>query len=283
MKGLADALRKRKEVAQLAILSGDPTSQTFGGSLHADVSDQFATRAKEMESQKQRDLTKGYYDQMAEQQGLSRALQYEELEEMKRHHMATEKNMLAKSMQKQRRAPPVAAQKKTMAVISGVDDLNRLADMFQDDYASSTGFGEGTASNLLTKYTPFGTQGMRDQQNWWALYDQIYTLPTRNDMFGSALTAPERASWASANIGPDSSVEVIKQGIARLQGIANNALKKQFANDAPLFDEEWVYSVYGDHADNLGFGQGEDPSAPTAPEGGVAPSSGLIPWDEVPR
>lgn len=263
MQGLADALRKRKEVAQLAILSGDPTSQKFGGSLYSDVEGQQNARLEQEKAEEQRKLTQGYYDQMKEGQGLDRALREKELEEMARYHRGMENAALAKAMAKNGgRPPPLGAQKTTMNTIELVDELKMLKDSYDPDYASKVGVFEGSLTNWRGKQPIIGTKGALEQSTWWDRYNLIYTLPERNRLFGSALTAPERQAWNSVNLSPNMSDAAIQEGIRRLTDIANRAMKKQFANDSSLYEGEWVYSMYGDHADELGFGQGEDPSQP---------------------
>lgn len=92
MDAFANGLRGRKDVAQLAMLSGDQTVGQFGGALYNDVDKQMSTRIAEKEKQAQRDLTQGYYDQMAGQSKLSQAMAARKQAELERHNRATEEN-----------------------------------------------------------------------------------------------------------------------------------------------------------------------------------------------
>lgn len=86
----AQGLRGKKDLAALAMLSGDQTVGGFGGVLQSDVANQVQQKLKRDQSDAQRELTQGYYNTAAENQRLSRALQKARLDETIRHNKAME-------------------------------------------------------------------------------------------------------------------------------------------------------------------------------------------------
>jgi hypothetical protein len=265
VSGLADALRKRKEVASLALLSGDPTSQKFGGGLYSDVESQMNARIKQDENQKQRDLTQGYYNQMAEQQGLSRALQEKELNEMIRHHKALEDATLQKAMAKAypTRAPSVAAQKRAGDAIGNYNALRGARDSFKDDYGNNSGIPwEGEVSNTIGKLG-IGTQDQKDQALWWQNYRNQYELGARHTLFGAALTDNEIAKWDQANISPSSTPEQIKRALNNMVDVHKSVLQRIHDEDTANYNPAWVEAAY----------RGLDLSGAPAPEG-APPATG---------
>lgn len=66
-----------------------------------------------------------------------------------------------------------------------------------------------------------------EKDQFWRSYQNLYTLPTRNRLFGATLTTGEEESWNSANIGPDSTTEQIESQIKMLQDIAEGVARRQ--------------------------------------------------------
>jgi len=276
LRALAGKLRGQKDIASLSMLSGDPTVGGFGQVLNSNVEDRVAQRLDEEQKQQQRDLTKGYYDQLAGQHADNQDFRNRTLAETMRHNQAMEQAaVLKKALGK--KPPTTTAQKETAGVIEAYQNIQQIMGSFQDDYGSKIGFGEGSVSNMLGK-TPLATDDQKSQAEWWSQYDLLYTLPRRNQIFGSALTLPEREAWDKANISPNSPPDVIRKGLERLHAIAYNALQRKAANDYALYDNEWADNMYGmiDAQDTLG----DDEESFDYSEG-AAEEAGVLDWSDL--
>lgn len=101
-----------------------------------------------------------------------------------------------------------------------------LAGTFKDDFAG-TPLLAGTQNTLGR----FGlSDKYKDQSNWWQNY-QEQTNQIRHELFGSALTAPEKKSFEEATIVPGMASTEIKRRLAqqhRATTSAYNKLKKNF-------------------------------------------------------
>lgn len=86
--------------------------------------------------------------------------------------------------------------------------LSALADDFKNDYASPLPGVPGVGS--VINYAGRSGIGDKERANWWQRYNEQINL-VRNELFGSALTAPERAAFDRAMVGPDMSADVIKK------------------------------------------------------------------------
>ena len=99
-KAFADGLRRRKQIGQVAQLTGLPDMANFGSSVLQDVQHQTAERGK----QEQRELLKSYYDQQAETSRAAQAHRGSVLQETIRHHKAMEGRYVAQAGKEARTA-----------------------------------------------------------------------------------------------------------------------------------------------------------------------------------
>jgi len=95
---LSGGLRRNKEIAQLAMLSGSSPVERFGQGMYGDVQDKFKTRMAEKEKQKNRDLTQGYYNQIAGQNALANTMANRRMTETERHNLAMENRAIPGSV-----------------------------------------------------------------------------------------------------------------------------------------------------------------------------------------
>ncbi len=114
---------------------------------------------------------------------------------------------------------PQAALDKLTSSSSQVDSMNRLTRTFKDEYGGNVigGAMENTARRLAGDET--------GQAQWWQDYKQ-WANQVRHDLFGSALTAPELASFDAANITERMESGEIRKNLARQKQLAESALKK---------------------------------------------------------
>ena len=112
-------------------------------------------------------------------------------------------------------------------------EIIRVIDKFEEGFGSDIGFGAGTISNIVARV---GGQHMdesdRKRQQWWADYDLMYTLPERHELFGSALTTNEKASWAAASISKEMSDAQIMTQLKKLRALMRRAVYRMGTNAA---------------------------------------------------
>jgi hypothetical protein len=124
---------------------------------------------------------------------------------------------------------------------------------FKDEYAGHTVLGEG--ANVAGRYLPEGLVGKSTKEgaDWWQGYDR-YKNVVRNELFGSALTATEKAAFEKADINPRMDPTTIKSNLKKQKDIVESAIKRkaQAAIDAG-YKPDAIASAYGISLDSLGI------------------------------
>lgn len=124
-------------------------------------------------------------------------------------------------------------------------DLSRFGDTFKDDYAGRPIIGE--ARNWVGRNLPSGMvdQSAQDGAAWWQGYDRFKNV-VRNELYGSALTAPEKASFEKADITPGMNPEQIRKNLAIQKEVVQNAMRRKAgAMIQSGYSEEAVNKAYG--------------------------------------
>lgn len=104
--------------------------------------------------------------------------------------------------------------------------IERYSTGFKDDYAGDIIDAVGDAKNWSGRNNPLASRGSKDRSAWWQDYSQ-YRNAVRHDLFGSALTAPEKAAFLESDITPGMQPDMIRRNLARQQDIVTNALKRK--------------------------------------------------------
>jgi len=101
------------------------------------------------------------------------------------------------------------------------DTLDWAMGNFKPEYAGHTLLGD--VSNTLQAYIGTGPKGQRD---WWA---RIYNMDNivRNQLFGSALTATEKAAWERTTVNPAMQPSEVVSNLQQRQRIVQAALSRQ--------------------------------------------------------
>ena len=87
----------------------------------------------------------------------------------------------------------------------------KIANDFQDSYAGAGPLGTGRPlQNALARYG-VGTGGGKEAANWWGDFNQIYTLPERNTLFGATLTENEKEEWEKNAINERMTAQQIRK------------------------------------------------------------------------
>lgn len=139
---------------------------------------------------------------------------------------------------------------------------------FSDNFA---GYGSQTTGNMAMtagRYLPNWVPGAASEQaaSWWQGYDR-YKNVVRNDQFGSALTAPEKAAFEQADINPGMKPEMIKKNLAVQEKILKGSMsrKAQAMLDAG-YGMDQITSAYGVTADDLGLRPKQRPGQQGQPQ-----------------
>lgn len=155
-------------------------------------------------------------------------------------------------------------------------DLTRIAGSFQPAYGGWKVGKLGEAANQIARTTGIGNTEAAD---WWSDYAQKRNV-VRNKLFGSALTAQEKAEFEKADITPGMTPDAIQKVLARQQAAALGAARKLAAYHVKTGrDPAEIEAAMGVGLDELGVtaggGSGNAPAAPAA--SAPRPSSGAQP------
>ena len=104
--------------------------------------------------------------------------------------------------------------------------IERYVTGFKDAYAGDISDTYGEAKNWSGRNNPLAGKDSKDRAAWWQDYSQ-YRNAIRHDLFGSALTAPEKAAFLESDITPGMQPDMIRRNLARQQEIVTNALKRK--------------------------------------------------------
>jgi hypothetical protein len=124
---------------------------------------------------------------------------------------------------------------------------------FKDEYAGKTILGEG--ANVAGRYLPEGLVGKSTKEgaDWWQGYDR-YKNVVRNELFGSALTATEKAAFEKADVSPRMDSQTIKSNLNKQKSIVESAIKrKATAAIEAGYKPEAIASAYGVSLESLGI------------------------------
>lgn len=131
--------------------------------------------------------------------------------------------------------------------------FSNLVSGFSDDYAGA-GYGVpgvGAVQNWAGQ-RGLGGEGLKRQSDWWSDYQNQKNL-TRNALFGSALTATEKAEFDKANIEPGMDPTQVRKNLLRQQEAARAAAAKLAQSWAKQgYSREAIESAVGFSIDELG-------------------------------
>lgn len=262
LTALAGQLRKRQQIGQLGMITGDKVLSGIGHGIVGQTEDQAAriggyqARARELAAQ----------EAMRAAGAAERAAEAQKEREFRAGEGKTRREFEAGEGAKDR------ALRKALGEMKGTNPRYIPAKQFEDltDQAQDTYNITGVISAFKPEYATAGVPGSREAANqavsmgapttqnakdaaaWWAQYEQLYTLPTRNKLFGSALTAPERAAWQQNAISPNMTADVIKQRLANLEKIKSTAMaRKRQSFLSAGYDPEQIEAAFMDYSQGV--------------------------------
>lgn len=148
---------------------------------------------------------------------------------------------------------------KAKGELSQYTTLKTALETFKDDYAGNLA---GGLENTAQAYLDVGTPGQRD---WWAQF-KAADNQIRNDLFGSALTAPEKAAYEATTVSPGMDPKQVKINLAKRAEIVRQAVARR--------KDFYVSNGFRQDAVDAIF-QGIDLSTPISAEGQQSTNSEL--------
>jgi hypothetical protein len=210
-------------------------------------------------------------EQIAQQNNEARLIRAREAEAA-RAERAHEANMLRKTLAGMKAAGGTAAPdkpkpgktlpsgevRKLSDSASIVSTFAELSDSFRDELSGTPALAE--VQNTLGKYQPLGFgKGYADQSNWWSNYNEQKNI-VRNKLFGSALTATEKAAFDKATISEGMEAAEIRRRLKQQQRAAARAYNK-------------LRSQFGAAGYNVEDLEAADEGEDTPPPGGAVQSA----------
>jgi len=102
------------------------------------------------------------------------------------------------------------------------EDFSRLKDTYKEGYGGSWTETTGDIANAVASRSGVGNKEAAD---WWRDYQAQKNI-VRNNLFGSALTAPEKVEFDKASINPSLSDRTIKENLKLQHDATRRAAKK---------------------------------------------------------
>lgn len=158
------------------------------------------------------------------------------------------------------KALPSPAVTKLAGMADAVESTERAVQGFKPEYGGKLVLGR--LSNTIGKLAGDDT----GQVQWWQDFDTAQNQ-ARHALFGSALTATEKAAWEEISINPRMESREIQKNLARRQQLeANAASKLARAYAAGGYNKDQIRELLGASADYL--------ETPAAPAGGTKAKGG---------
>jgi len=117
------------------------------------------------------------------------------------------------------KALPSTGVKELAAAGSAVESNERLKNSFKDEFGGNVIFGD-----MVNAYKRI-VGDETGQAQWWQDMDMLQNQ-TRNQLFGSALTATELAAWEKTSVNPNMNPQQIRQNLTRRAEIEARAASK---------------------------------------------------------
>lgn len=148
--------------------------------------------------------------------------------------------------------------------------LTEAAASFKPEY----GGVEGMVNSVTGRWMPGAAQGSKDAADWWSEYEGS-GMKSRHDLFGSALTGAEQASWKAAGIQKGMPGDVIQRNLRRRAEIVANhykSLRQKYA----VSGYPQILDAFEDH--DFTVPEGTPPqAAPVRPTAPVRPAPQVTP------
>lgn len=180
------------------------------------------------ETKRYHDIASGDRRDLARERSEDRRLMLEERERAARERAdiqreaMREKARVANEKREEGKALPTAAIKQLSEAGSHYSDFSRLTETWKPEFGGKKAGFVGDAQNFAGRNIGMGYE---DQAQWWQDYQTQKNL-IRHSLFGSALTATEKAEFDKANINPGMTSTAIEKNLARQRSATERAARK---------------------------------------------------------
>lgn len=281
MKALSDGLRRRKEVAQLALLSGDPSASQFGGALYGDVEDKVSKRLTERDKAEQRNLTKSYYDQMASQNQATFGLAKARLAETERHNRATEANVFKKALKDTQTNTRNLARDLTKAGVPEISEGINLINAELAKYEDGDIPGMGGLANALP-----GMSG--EARHIKSLVGRVRNIILKARSGGAVTPQEADRLLEEFSLGITNTDEDFKRAWADFQNVFSTGVSNIYAGYSPDVVDSYMQNLESQASSGVSQPSGK-PEAPGTSWGSMdgtppgAPSTGskAVNWSDM--
>lgn len=257
---IADALRRRRKLGELGVLTGDKVLSAEGKDLNTSTDKYLELLQGGEETLARQKQTKAYQDSQ---------LQYmnDALAETKRNNNLDYLAAMAAARAAQTRAErPVGSGKSTKLTLGDRNKLEEMSSLignteniitqFKPEYTQKAGPGGQSRLVNWAAANGVGTKEGKEAADWWGAWNLIYTLPQRNKTFGATLSDSEKQSWTESDINPGMGEDQIKRR-------AGNILKI-LKNKGGLLDRTYRTQFDPEIIDQYGLGDGSETVVPGA-------------------
>lgn len=153
-----------------------------------------------------------------------------------------------------------------------LEDFTRLDNGFKDEYGGFKTAFAGDTVNTIARNTGIGNE---ERAQWWQDYQNQKNI-VRNKLFGSALTATEKAEFDKANIHPGMTPGTIRENL-RLQRDAQRRAAAKLVNTYSKmgYSQEQIEAATGFPLSEI-----QAPAARPAPAGAAPKSAGVVSYTD---
>ena len=240
LRTVAEKLRRQSLTGQLGQLTGDKVLSPLGGNLYESTENQAALLGKLGEQARYRRYQE---DATRDRLGLGYAQLQADREDMGLRRAIA----MAKAKDKDYRKMTINQAMKLQDEATQAQDFTNVANTFDDKYAGTGIPGGRELGNFMSANVPALTSEETEAAAaWWAKYNNIHTLPERNELFGATLTPAEKVEWKKNAISPNMSPKQIRASLEWYQNKSREALGRRKKMVASMdFDPEEVEEIYG--------------------------------------
>lgn len=264
---LAQKLRKQQQIGQLGQITGDRVLAPMGAGMVQQAGEQAESLGKRGEQARYRKYQETASSKMDERERAEQAWREKNAIAERAHRERLEAMGNAAMIKAAGIRADASADKtkkyKSMTVKQVEDLTNQYVDAenmgeirksFDDTYAGYKVPGARRLSNAMAANTPFlATQSQEDAQNWWATFNQIYTLPDRNELFGATLTDNEQAEWKRNAINENMTAKQIKDRLDWYERKRKEKIPLMGRNlKAANYDPELIDTIFSNPAKATG-------------------------------
>lgn len=260
---VADQLRKRQTLGQLGQITGDRVLAPMGAGMVKQATQQAEDIGSRAEQARYRKYQEGASLRTDERERAAQAWRERDavLERALRRELEAARNAtvieaarIRESGDDKKKYRPMTFKQVQDATNMYLDaqNMGEIVSGFKDEYAGMKVPYARALTNSLAANVPLLTPKSAEKaQNWWATFNQIYTLPERNELFGATLTDNEQAEWKRNAISENMTAEQIRERLNWYETKRREKLPIMARNlKAANYDPELIDTIFSDLVTN---------------------------------